>query len=92
MLDDVSKAQAVALAQAVIGVLVAFGAPITNEQSVALIALVGILAAILLHQDARDRRDAARGEIPASEDAATSWEWADPATAPDDVVDAGAEL
>jgi hypothetical protein len=41
---DLTRAQIVALVQAAIGCAVAFGAPITEAQSGALLALVGIAA------------------------------------------------
>jgi drug/metabolite transporter (DMT)-like permease len=53
---DITRAQVVAIAQAVIGVLVAFGAPISEEQSVALLALVAVLGGVLVHADGRIRK------------------------------------
>jgi hypothetical protein len=52
---DVTKAQIIALMQAVIGTAVAFGAPISDAQSVALLALVAVVAAFLTHSDAKIR-------------------------------------
>lgn len=48
---DITRAQWVALAQAILAVLVAFGAPITDEQSIALMALAAVVAGILIHSD-----------------------------------------
>lgn len=56
MFPDITKAQIVALVQAIIGVLVAFGAPITEAQSVALIALAAVVATVLVREDARIRQ------------------------------------
>lgn len=55
MFPDITKAQVVAIAQALIAVLVAFGAPITQDQSVALLGLTAVVAAVLVHGDARIR-------------------------------------
>lgn len=55
-MPDVTKAQVLALTQAALGVLVAFGAPITAAQSTAVIALVGAVAVVLIGGDAAIRR------------------------------------
>lgn len=49
---DVTKAQAVAVAGAAIGVAVAFGAPLSQEQSERIIDLVTVLAPVLVVVDA----------------------------------------
>lgn len=54
-MPDVTRAQLVAIVQAVLGVLIAFGAPITEQQSVAIIALAGVLGSVLIASDARIR-------------------------------------
>jgi hypothetical protein len=59
-LPDTTKAQIGAVVQAVIAVAVAFGAPVTDEQSVALIALAGVIGAVLIGADASIRRERAR--------------------------------
>ena len=53
---DLSKAQIVSVAQALIAVAVAFGVPISDQQSVALIALSAVLGTVLLGADASIRR------------------------------------
>ena len=57
---DHTKIQLVAVVQAVVAVAVAFGVPITNEQSVALLALAGVLGSVLIGADAAIRRERAR--------------------------------
>lgn len=49
---DITPAQVVAVAGAVIGVAVAFGAPLSEEQSGQIVNLVTIVAPILLGADA----------------------------------------
>jgi hypothetical protein len=53
---DTTKIQIVAIAQAIIAVAIAFGAPISDKQSVALIALAGTLGTVLIGADAAIRR------------------------------------
>lgn len=48
---DITTAQIVAIAQALLGAVAAFGAPVTDAQSVALIALVAVIATVLMHAD-----------------------------------------
>jgi hypothetical protein len=57
---DHTKIQVAAVVQAVIAVAVAFGVPISDEQSVALIALAGVLGTVLIGADAAIRRERAR--------------------------------
>jgi hypothetical protein len=57
---DLTRAQIVALVQAAIGCAVAFGAPITEAQSGALLALVGVLSVVLVAADASIRRARAK--------------------------------
>ena len=57
---DYTRAQVVAVAQAAIAVGVAFGVPITDGQSVALVALAGVIGAVLIGADASIRRERAR--------------------------------
>lgn len=52
---DITKAQVVAVAQAVIGAAVAFGAPVSEAQSISLMGLVATIAAVLFHSDAKIR-------------------------------------
>lgn len=59
-MPDVTRAQIVALVQAIIGVAVAFGAPISDTQSTALLGLVGAIAVVLPLADAMLRRGRAR--------------------------------
>jgi hypothetical protein len=59
-LPDHTRIQLVAVVQAVIAVLVAFGAPISDQQSVALLALAGVLGTVLIGADASIRRERAR--------------------------------
>lgn len=54
-MPDLTRAQLVALVQAVLGVAIAFGAPITEQQSVAIIALTGVLGSVLIGADAKIR-------------------------------------
>jgi len=53
---DHTRIQMVAIVQAVIAVAIAFGAPISDKQSVALIALAGTLGTVLIGADAAIRR------------------------------------
>lgn len=55
-LPDVTPAQVVAIVQAVVGVAVAFGAPLSDVQSGTLLGLVGLIAAVLIPADASIRR------------------------------------
>ena len=55
-LPDVTPAQIVAIAQAIIGAAVAFSAPITEAQSAALLGVVAVVAAVLIPADAAIRR------------------------------------
>lgn len=57
---DHTKIQVVAVIQAVIAVAIAFGVPISDEQSVALLALAGVLGTVLISADAAIRRERAR--------------------------------
>ena len=57
---DHTRLQLVAVAQAVIAVVVAFGVPITDQQSIALVALAGVLGTALVTADAAIRRERAR--------------------------------
>ena len=57
---DVTRAQWISVAQAVIAVAVAFGAPITDQQSIALVALAAGLGSLLVVSDAAIRRERAR--------------------------------
>ena len=59
-LPDATRAQVVALAQAVIAVAVAFGVPISDQQSVALMALAAVIGTVLIGADAAIRRERAR--------------------------------
>ncbi len=59
-LPDATRVQMVALVQAVIAVVVAFGVPISDQQSVALIALAGVIGTVLIGSDAAIRRERAR--------------------------------
>lgn len=53
---DITAAQVVAIVQAVLGVLAAFSLPVTEAQSIALLGLVSVVAAVLLPVDAAIRR------------------------------------
>ena len=55
-MPDVTRAQIVALVQATIAVFVAFGAHVTEAQSVALLTLAAVIGAVLVHGDAGIRR------------------------------------
>jgi hypothetical protein len=57
---DHTRIQIAAVVQAVIAVAVAFGVDISDEQSVALIALAGVLGTVLIGADAAIRRERAR--------------------------------
>jgi|SRR5262245_18837118 len=59
-LPDHTRLQLVAVAQAVLAVVIAFGVPITDQQSIALIALAGVVATALVTADAAIRRERAR--------------------------------
>ena len=60
---DITTAQVVAVVQSVVGLLVAFGAPITSEQSAAILQLVTALAVVLPLADAIIRSGRARGSV-----------------------------
>ena len=53
---DITPAQIIALVQAVIGALVAFSVDITQEQSIAIVGLVTVIATMLFGADAVIRR------------------------------------
>ncbi len=55
-LPDHTRMQLVAVAQAVVAAAVAFGVPISDQQSVALIALAGVIGTVLIGSDAAIRR------------------------------------
>lgn len=55
-MPDLTRAQLLAIVQSIIAAAVAFGAPISEAQSVALLALAGALAAVLVHGDATIRK------------------------------------
>ena len=57
---DHTRLQLVAIAQAVLAVVIAFGVPITDQQSIALVALAGVIATALVTADAAIRRERAR--------------------------------
>ncbi len=57
---DHTRLQVVAVGEAVIAAVVAFGVPITNQQSIALVALAGVIGAALVTADASIRRERAR--------------------------------
>ena len=57
---DHTRIQIVAVAQAIIAVAVAFGVPISDKQSLALVALAGVIGAALVAADASIRRERAR--------------------------------
>lgn len=57
---DITKAQIVAMVQAVIGVLISFSVPISDVQSSALLGLTTIIAALLIAGDAAIRRGRAK--------------------------------
>ena len=59
-LPDTTRVQMIALAQAGLAVAIAFGVPISQEQSVALVALAGVLGTVLITADAAIRRERAR--------------------------------
>jgi hypothetical protein len=59
-LPDTTRAQIVALAQAGLAVAIAFGVPISDTQSVALVALSAVLGTVLITADASIRRERAR--------------------------------
>jgi hypothetical protein len=59
-LPDATKAQVAAVVQAVVATAVAFGVPISDQQSVALIALAGVIGTVLMTADAAIRRERAR--------------------------------
>jgi len=59
-LPDTTRIQLIALAQAALAVAIAFGVPISQEQSVALVALAGVLGTVLITADASIRRERAR--------------------------------
>lgn len=53
---DVTKAQVVGIVQALLAVAVAFGAPITETQSAAVLGLAGVVFTVLTIADAMIRR------------------------------------
>lgn len=55
-LPDITMAQVLAVAQAVVAAAVAFGAPINQTQQVALLALAAAVASVLIGADAAIRR------------------------------------
>jgi hypothetical protein len=57
---DTTRLQLVAIVQAVIAVVIAFGVPINDKQSIALVALAGVIGAALVTADAAIRRERAR--------------------------------
>lgn len=57
---DITRAQVVAVAQAVIACLVAFGTPIDETQAAALVTLSGVIAVGLFGSDAHIRNGRAR--------------------------------
>lgn len=57
---DHTRLQLVAVAQAVLAAVIAFGVPITDQQSIALVALAGVIATALVTADAAIRRERAR--------------------------------
>ncbi len=57
---DHTRLQLVAVAQAVLAAVVAFGVPITDQQSIALVALAGVIGTALVTADAAIRRERAR--------------------------------
>lgn len=57
---DTTRLQLVAIVQAGIAVVIAFGVPINEKQSIALIALAGVIGAALVTADAAIRRERAR--------------------------------
>jgi hypothetical protein len=59
-LPDHTRLQFVAVAQAALAVVIAFGVPITDQQSIALVALAGVVATALVTADAAIRRERAR--------------------------------
>jgi hypothetical protein len=59
-LPDHTRIQLVAVVQAVIAVAIAFGVPISEQQSVALLALAGVIGTVLIGADAAIRRERAR--------------------------------
>ena len=81
---DITAAQVVAIVQAILGVAAAFALPISDAQSAALVALVGVVAAVLIPADAAIRRKRAEvfgGVLPPFE----------PGTPPADTPGAGLE-
>lgn len=59
-MPDVTKAQLIALVQAIIAVLVAFSVPISEIQSAALLGMTTVLATVLIAGDAAIRRGRAK--------------------------------
>jgi hypothetical protein len=57
---DHTRVQVIAVVQAAIAVAVAFGVSITDGQSVALVALAGVMGSVLIAADAAIRRERAR--------------------------------
>lgn len=58
---DITPAQLLGIVAAAIALAVAFGAPITDAQSYAILGFVGTLAAVLFHSDAKIRHGRASG-------------------------------
>lgn len=52
---DITAAQVIALAQALLGVAAAFGLPISEAQSTALLGLVTVIGSVLFVADAKIR-------------------------------------
>lgn len=59
-LPDHTRIQIVAVIQAMLATAVAFGVPISDDQSVALLALAAVLGTMLIGADAAIRRERAR--------------------------------
>jgi len=54
-MPNMTQPQIVAVAQSLVAVLVAFGAPLTDVQTAAVLGLVAVVSAALMHSDARVR-------------------------------------
>lgn len=59
-MPDVTKIQLVAIVQPIISTAIAFGAPITDAQSIALMGLAGALSTVLTLADAHIRNGRSR--------------------------------
>ena len=55
MFPDVTKIQVIGIVKYLIAIAVALGAPISDEESAALITVSGLVAGILFHEDAKIR-------------------------------------